>query len=110
MSADKPSGPKYRETGPEHFSPLADRRTPANQIPPCAGCGEPSIGAHILRAVASTAPTFDVVFQCGACGTWPFEIMSTALNPHYHVIPSGDRGYARVRRLSRDEAIRRVTA
>jgi hypothetical protein len=107
MSADRPSGPEFKRTTAAHFSPLADRQTPPHQIPPCAACGAPSLGAHILNDVPGSQNTFDVVFQCAQCGTQPFEIMSSALFPHYAVMGPGS--YTRVRRLTRDEAMKRVT-
>jgi hypothetical protein len=106
----KGSGPEFKRTGPEHFSPLADLQTPPSEIPPCR-CGQPSVGGIIVGQAPSSVsgcPALELEFFCQVdlYGQTP-QVMSYALNPHYHHV-SGMDSRRMYRRLSREEAIQRV--
>ena len=113
--ATEGSGPLYRKTGPEHFSPLADLHTPADQIPPCVKCGKPSFGAVIRDQAAQSVqgcPVLDLEFWCQMCAYWSpynWDVHSSALYPYYHHV-SGMGSQRTYRRLSREEAMQRVGA
>jgi hypothetical protein len=106
------STPAWRKSGPEHFSPLAGLTTPKFQIPPCAGCGKPSFGGLIRGQMAeskSGAPVFDLEFWCLGCYPHETQVHSDALYPHYQLV-HGVNSRRTYRRLTREQAIARVTA
>jgi hypothetical protein len=113
VSSQGETGPLYKKTGAEHFSALSGKRTPESQIPPCAACGKPALGAHILapqnsiKVGAELCPVYEVVFQCAAHGIQPFEIYAEALYPHYRTL-SQDGYRMRLMRLTRPLAEQRV--
>ena len=104
--------PAARVAGPEHFSELADVRTPENQIPRCKKCHKPSDGAQIIEMLPgamSGGTLMQVEFFCHDDGPGMFQVMSYALYPNYEVRPLKNDQYI-LRRLSREQAIARVKA
>jgi hypothetical protein len=102
------STPASKKSGPEHFSPLADKQTPKEQIPECVKCGKPSFGGMVTHMGDNF---IDLTFLCKECAgedRWSFAVASLALFPHYEIIAFQGPGKLRVRKLERDEAMKRV--
>lgn len=54
-------------------------------------------------------PVMDLTFLCKTCsGPVHFAVNSSAIWPYYEIVKQLGRGKLRLRRLSRDEASRRV--
>src|SRR5262249_57816770 len=102
------SSPSIRSADEKCWSLLAGKRTPRNQIPPCALCGSPSLGG---RALSTDGAIFDVEFFCSVHGD-PVEatVNSSQLYPGYSFIGEISPGVYRIRKLSRDEMLDRVTS
>lgn len=103
----------YRKTGPEHFSPLADKRQPEDMLPECSveGCPDPSLGAQILEFTGSQSVgrwTAIVEFYCKEHSPAPPSVMSRALYPAYRVARKHARGRYSLQRLDRSQMLKRL--
>lgn len=83
---------------------MSDVRTPKVHIPPCQGCGKPSMGACVdeMEPVSPAGePIMSVTFWCTEDAPTSFTMMSDRLYPVYRILHLWSPSKMKVMRLSR---------
>lgn len=105
------STPAARTSDAECFTPISDVKTPLVRIPPCAKCGQPSMGGICLSVEPVSphaSPILWLEFYCDGDKPAPFVVHSQRLFPLWKILQLESASKMKVQRLPREEQFERV--